>query len=294
MSGVTHDDRRYVLTLSCPDTTGIVARITGFLAGLGGWITEAAYHSDPESGRFFTRQVIRADSLPFGADELRRRFADIAGTLGADHAVVTDTARRKRVVLLVSKEGHCLYDLLSRWHAGELAVDIPLVIANHPTLAPVAGMFGVPFAQVPVPAGDPEGKQAAFARIAELADAASPDAIVLARFMQVVPEELCRRWDGRLINIHHAFLPSFIGARPYHQAYERGVKMIGATCHYVTGELDSGPIIAQDVIRVDHHDSVADMVRRGRDIERAVLAHGLQWHLEDRVLRDGLRTVVFR
>lgn len=293
MGGVTTDARRYVLALSCPDTTGIVARITGFLAGLGGWITEAAYHSDPESGRFFTRQVIRADSLPFGADELRKRFADIAGALNADHAHVTDTAVRKRVVLLVSKEGHCLYDLLSRWHGGEMAVDIPLIIGNHPTLAPVAGMFGVPFAHIPV-AREPEEKQAAFARIAELVDAESPDAIVLARFMQVVPEELCARWDGRLINIHHAFLPSFIGARPYHQAYERGVKMIGATCHYVTAQLDSGPIIAQDVIRVDHHDSVDDMVRRGRDIERAVLAHGLLWHLQDRVLRDGLRTVVFR
>jgi formyltetrahydrofolate deformylase len=287
------DPRRYVLTLSCPDTTGIVARITGFLAGLGGWITEAAYHSDPESNHFFTRQAIRADSLPFGVDELRRRFLTVAGELGATHAEVTDTAVRKRVVLLVSKQGHCLYDLLSRWHAGEMAVDIPLVISNHATLAPVAGMFGVPFAQVPVPR-DEAGKAAAFRRIAQLTDAESPDAIVLARFMQVVPAELCARWDGKLINIHHAFLPSFKGARPYHQAYDRGVKMIGATCHYVTAELDSGPIIAQDVIRVDHHDSVDDMVRRGRDIERAVLAHGLQWHLQDRVLRDGLRTVVFR
>lgn len=290
---MTPDTRRYVLTLSCPDTTGIVARITGFLAGLGGWITEAAYHSDPESDRFFTRQAIRADSLPFGVEELRKRFGEIAVDLGADHAVVTDTAVRKRVVLLVSKQGHCLYDLLSRWHAGEMPVDIPLVISNHATLAPVAGMFGVPFAQVPVP-GDEGGKAAAFERIRQLADAESPDAIVLARFMQVVPPELCARWDGKLINIHHAFLPSFKGARPYHQAYDRGVKMIGATCHYVTAELDSGPIIAQDVIRVDHHDSVDDMVRRGRDIERAVLAHGLQWHLQDRVLRDGLRTVVFR
>lgn len=285
------DSRRYILTLSCPDTTGIVARITGFLAGLGGWITEAAYHSDPESGRFFTRQAIRADSLPFAVDELRRRFDEIASELKADHARVTDSAVRKRVVLLVSQQGHCLYDLLSRWHAGEMAVDIPLVISNHAALAPVAGMFGVPFEQVPVPRED---KGAAFERIARLVDAQQPDAIVLARFMQVIPPELCAHWDGRLINIHHAFLPSFKGARPYHQAYARGVKMIGATCHYVTAELDSGPIIAQDVIRVDHTDSVADMVRRGRDIERAVLAHGLQWHLADRVLRDGLRTVVFR
>lgn len=293
MAAVTQDPRRFVVTLSCPDTTGIVARITGFLAGLGGWITEAAYHSDPESGHFFTRQAIRADSLAFGAAELRRRFDAVAGELHADHARVTDTDVRKRVVLLVSKQGHCLYDLLSRWHAGEMPVDIPLVISNHAMLAGVAGMFGVPFAHVSVPSDD-AGKHAAFERIAQLADAESPDAIVLARFMQVVPPELCAAWDGRLINIHHAFLPSFVGARPYHQAYVRGVKMIGATCHYVTAELDSGPIIAQDVIRVDHTDSVDDMVRRGRDIERAVLAHGLQWHLQDRVLRDGLRTVVFR
>lgn len=287
------DTRRYILTLSCPDATGIVARITGFLAELGGWITEAAYHSDPESGKFFTRQAIRADSLPFPVAELRRRFSAIADELRADHARVTDTAVRKRVVLLVSEQGHCLYDLLSRWHAGEMAVDIPLVISNHETLAPVAAMFGVPFAAVPVPR-DPGGKAEAFDAIAQLVDDTEPDAIVLARYMQVIPPGLCERWEGRLINIHHAFLPSFAGARPYHQAYERGVKMIGATCHYVTAELDSGPIIAQDVIRVDHTDTVADMVRRGRDIERAVLAHGLQWHLADRVLRDGRRTVVFR
>lgn len=290
---MTEDPRRYVLTLSCPDSTGIVATITGFLAGLGGWITEAAYHADPESKRFFTRQVIRADSLGYGVAELRRRFETVASDLRADHARVTDTAERKRVVLLVSKEGHCLYDLLSRWHAGEMAVDIPLVIGNHSTLAPVAGMFGVPFAHVPIPR-DEAGKQAGFDRITQLVDAERADAIVLARFMQVVPPELCERWDGRLINIHHAFLPSFKGARPYHQAYARGVKMIGATCHYVTPELDAGPIIAQDVISVDHTDSPQDMVRRGRDIERAVLAHGLLAHLQDRVLRDGLRTVVFR
>ena len=286
------DPRRYVLTLSCPDTTGIVARISGFLAGIGGWITEAAYHSDPESGRFFTRQEVRADSLDFDVAELRRRFAAIGRELSADHLRVTDTAQRKRVVLLVSRQGHCLYDLLSRWHAGEMTADIRLVIGNHDTLAPVAQMFGLPFEHVEVPR-DEHDKRAAFARIAELADAEQPDAIVLARFMQVVPPELCEAWDGRLINIHHGFLPSFRGARPYRQAYVRGVKLIGATCHYVSAELDAGPIIAQDVIPVDHTDSPEDMVRRGRDIERAVLARGLLAHLQDRVLRDGLRTVVF-
>jgi formyltetrahydrofolate deformylase len=281
-----------VLTLSCPDTTGIVARISGFLAGIGGWITEAAYHSDPESGRFFTRQEVRADSLDFDVTELRRRFAAIGRELSADHLRVTDTAERKRVVLLVSRQGHCLYDLLSRWHAGEMAADIRLVVGNHETLAPVAEMFGLPFQHIPVP-GDEAGKRAAFGRIAAVVDAQRPDAIVLARFMQVVPAALCAAWDGRLINIHHGFLPSFRGARPYHQAYARGVKLIGATCHYVTAELDAGPIIVQDVIPVDHTDSPEDMVRRGRDIERAVLARGLLAHLQDRVLRDGLRTVVF-
>ncbi|HET8591909.1 MAG TPA: formyltetrahydrofolate deformylase [Nakamurella sp.] len=289
---MSSDPRRYVLTLSCPDTTGIVARISGFLAGIGGWITEAAYHSDPESGRFFTRQEVRADSLDFDVTELRRRFAAIGRELSADHLRVTDTAERKRVVLMVSRQGHCLYDLLSRWHAGEMAADIRLVVGNHETLAPVAEMFGLPFQHIPVP-GDEAGKRAAFGRIAAVVDAQRPDAIVLARFMQVVPAELCAAWDGRLINIHHGFLPSFRGARPYHQAYARGVKLIGATCHYVTAELDAGPIIVQDVIPVDHTDSPEDMVRRGRDIERAVLARGLLAHLQDRVLRDGLRTVVF-
>jgi formyltetrahydrofolate deformylase len=285
-------DHRFVLTLSCPDRTGIVAGITGFLAEIGGWITEAAYHSDNESGRFFTRQEIRADSVDFTAADLRARFEGIAAELAADSWQVTDTADRKTVVLLVSKEGHCLYELLSRWHSGELSADIGVVIGNHPDLGSVAEMFGLPFRHIPVPTQD-DAKAAAFSEIRAEVDRHNPDAIVLARYMQVVPEELCRAWDGRLINIHHGFLPSFRGARPYHQAYVRGVKMIGATCHYVTAELDAGPIIDQDVIRVDHADSPADLVRLGRDIEKAVLAKGLTYHLENRVLRDGLRTIVF-
>ncbi|MET0967147.1 MAG: formyltetrahydrofolate deformylase [Nakamurella sp.] len=285
-------DHRFVLTLSCPDRTGIVAGITGFLADIGGWITEAAYHSDNESGRFYTRQEIKADSVGFTAADLRARFEGIATDLAADSWQVTDTADRKTVVLLVSKEGHCLYELLSRWHSGEMAADIGVVIGNHPDLGSVAQMFGLPFRHIPVPRDD-EGKAAAFAQIKAEIDQHNPDAIVLARFMQVIPAALCQAWDGRLINIHHGFLPSFAGARPYHQAYVRGVKMIGATCHYVTAELDAGPIIDQDVIRVDHADSPADLVRLGRDIEKAVLAKGLTYHLENRVLRDGLRTIVF-
>ncbi len=284
-----------MLSLACPDATGIIARITTFLAEIGGWIVDAAYHSDPESGRFFTRQEIRADSLSFGADELRARFELVARDLVADQVQVVDTATRKRMVLLVSKEGHCLYDLLGRWHSGELDVVIPLVIGNHADLEPVARMFGIPFLHIPVPAGnEPHAKAAAFAEIRRQAEAVSPDVIVLARFMQIIPAQLCQAWDGILINIHHGFLPSFRGARPYHQAFARGVKLIGATCHYVTAELDAGPIIEQDVIHVDHSDSAAAMIRRGRDIERAVLFRGLVAHLQDRVFRDGLRTIVFR
>ncbi|AZI59028.1 formyltetrahydrofolate deformylase [Nakamurella antarctica] len=284
-------ERRYILTLACPDGTGIVARITTFLADIGGWIVEAAYHSDDESGRFFTRQEIRADSLAIDYTELSARFAEVAQALKADQFQVIDTLGRKKMVLLVSKEGHCLYDLLGRWHSGELDVDIPLIIGNHPDLGPVAHMFDIPFMHVPITS---ETKPAAFAEIARLVEEQQPDVIVLARFMQVVPPALCEKWDGLLINIHHGFLPSFRGAKPYHQAYQRGVKLIGATCHYVTGELDAGPIIEQDVIHVDHTDSTAAMVRRGRDIERSVLFRGLSNHLQNRVFRDGLRTVVFK
>ena len=312
-------ERLYVLTLTCPDTTGIVARIAGFLAGAGGWIVEAGYHSDVDTGWFFTRQVVRADSLPFGIDELRQRFADVAADLGAGdrsghdpttpHVVrgdrpapdqvswtVTDTGVPKRAVLLVSKELHCLHDLLGRVVAGELPVQIAAVIGNHDTLGDVVRAHGVPFHHVPFPpvGAGRDAREAAFAELAELVDKHEPDAVVLARFMQILPAHLCERWAGRAINIHHSFLPSFVGARPYHQAYARGVKLIGATCHYVTADLDAGPIIEQDVIRVDHGDTVADLVRRGRDVERLVLARGLRWHLEDRVLVHGNKTVVFR
>ena len=285
-------ERRYVLTLSCPDTTGIVARIAGFLADAGGWIVEAGYHSDVDSGWFFTRQVVRAGSLPFDVDELRARFAQIADDLGG-RATVTDTGEPKRAVLLVSKEMHCLHDLLGRVAADELPVRLEAVIGNHDALADVVAAHGVPFHHVSFPT-DADGKAAAFAELAKRVDEHDPHAVVLARFMQILPRELCERWAGRALNIHHSFLPSFVGARPYHQAHARGVKLIGATCHYVTADLDAGPIVEQDVIRVDHGDTVADMVRRGRDIERLVLARGLRWHLEDRVLVHGNKTVVFR
>ncbi|MEU4674401.1 formyltetrahydrofolate deformylase [Amycolatopsis sp. NPDC023774] len=285
------DPQRYVLTFGCPDRTGIIARISGFLADHGGMIVEAAYHTDPDSGWFFTRQVVLAGSLPFDADGLRKRFAAVAEELSAESSwQVRDTGERPRAVVLVSKAGHCLYDLLGRVASGELDVDIAAVIGNHTSLADITRAHGIPFHHVPFPA---DGKAEAFAQVRKLVDEHDPHAVVLARFMQVLPAELCDEWAGRAINIHHSFLPSFIGARPYHQAHVRGVKLIGATCHYVTADLDAGPIIEQDVIRVDHGDSVDDLVRKGRDIEKVTLARGLRWHLEGRVLVHGNRTMVF-
>ncbi|MBC2639451.1 MULTISPECIES: formyltetrahydrofolate deformylase [unclassified Rhodococcus (in: high G+C Gram-positive bacteria)] len=293
MSAASTEDHRYVLSLGCPDRTGIVARISTFLAEVGGWIVEAAYHADADTGWFFTRQAVRASSVDMSIEELRERFAAVAAELGPETEwTVSDTGERKRVVLLVSKEAHCLHDLLGRAAGGELPADICAVIGNHRDLETVTRQHGIDFHHVPFPK-DPAERGPAFEQVRVLVDAHDPDAVVLARFMQVLPSELCEHWAGRAINIHHSFLPSFVGARPYHQAFARGVKLIGATCHYVTAELDAGPIIEQDVIRVDHADEVADMVRQGRDIEKLVLSRGLRWHLEDRVLVHGRKTVVF-
>ena len=289
---MTTDDHRYVLSLGCPDTTGIVARISAFLTDVGGWITEAAYHSDPDTGWFFTRQAIRTSSAAPSRAEIAERFAaEVASDLGdATEWRLTDADEPKSVVLLVSKESHCLIDLLGRAYRGELPAQVRAVVGNHEGLAELTERFDVPFHHVPFASNR---KSDAFAEVARIVDDYSPDAIVLARFMQILPPQLCEAWAGRALNIHHSFLPSFVGARPYHQAFARGVKLIGATCHYVTADLDAGPIIEQDVIRVDHSDGVTDMVRQGRDIETLVLSRGLRWHLEDRVLVHGRKTVVF-
>jgi formyltetrahydrofolate deformylase len=286
---MTQPERRYVITYGCPDRTGIVARISQFLTDQGGWIVEAAYHTDPDTGWFFTRQEVLAGSLPFDVAELRARFADVVAELGGT-GQVADTGERRRIVILVSREGHCLYDLLGRVAAGELDVEVSAVVGNHRDLAGITEAHGIPFHHVPFPK---DGKAEAFAQVREIVAKHEPHAVVLARFMQVLPVELCAEWTGRALNIHHSFLPSFVGARPYHQAYQRGVKLVGATCHYVTAELDAGPIVEQDVIRVGHGDSVQEMVRKGRDTEKAVLARGLRWHLENRVLVHGNKTVVF-
>jgi len=285
-----HRARHYTLTASCPDRVGIIARVTGFISQHQGWILESSFHADDVAGRYFMRIEVKADSLPFMLVEFRERFAPVANELEMEWKI-SDSAVKKRVVILVSKQEHCLYDLLARWQSKELDVEIPCVISNHETLRGFVEWHGIPFHHVPV---TPENKPAAFAEIARLFQEVKGDTMVLARYMQILPEDLCRAHSGRIINIHHSFLPSFVGAKPYHQAYDRGVKLIGATCHYVTAELDQGPIIEQDVIRIDHSDSVEDMVRYGKDIEKAVLARGLRYHLEDRVLVHGNKTVVFR
>ncbi|HUW35903.1 MAG TPA: formyltetrahydrofolate deformylase [Rhodocyclaceae bacterium] len=285
-----HAERFYTLTASCPDRVGIIARVSGFIAQHQGWILESSYHADPDGGRYFMRIEVRADSLPFPLAEFELLFAPVARELGMDWKL-SDSAVKKRVVLMVSQQEHCLYDLLARWQAKELAIDIPCVISNHDTLKGFVEWHGIPFHHVPVNA---DNRQAANAEIARLFADAHGDTMVLARYMQIIAPALCAAHPGRIINIHHSFLPSFVGARPYHQAHQRGVKLIGATCHYVTAELDQGPIIEQDVIRIDHSDSVEDMVRYGKDIEKTVLARGLRYHIEDRVLTHGNKTVVFR
>ncbi|TLF47416.1 formyltetrahydrofolate deformylase [Halomonas urmiana] len=279
----------YRLVVSCPDRLGIVARVSNFIAGHGGSITEASQHSDLEGGRFFMRYEILADSVGMPPEALREAFAPVASEFDMTWAL-TDTRQRRRVVLMVSRESHCLVDLLYRWTAGELDCDIAGVISNHEDMRGLVEWHGIAYHHVPVKADD---KQAAFDAVQRLVDEARADCVVLARYMQIMPPALCERFQGRMINIHHSFLPSFAGARPYHQAHQRGVKLIGATCHYVTEELDAGPIIEQDIHRVSHCHTPTDLVRFGRDVEKAVLARGLRWHLEDRVLIHGNKTVVF-
>ena len=289
-----HRERFYTLTASCPDRVGIVAAVSGFFAQHGGWILETTLHSEPPNDEgaaaYFMRLEIKADSLPFDLDGLRTAFKPVADEFNMTWKL-SDSAQRKRVVILVSKQEHCLYDLLARWQSKELDVDIPCVISNHETLRGFVEWHGIPFHYVPV---TPDNKPQAYARIGELFKEAAADVMVLARYMQILSPDLCAAFPGRIVNIHHSFLPSFVGAKPYHQAWERGVKLIGATCHYVTADLDQGPIIEQDVIRIDHSDSVEDMVRYGKDIEKTVLARGLRNHLEGRVLIHGNKTIVFR
>ena len=285
------NQRRFVVTLSCPDRVGIVAAVHSLIAEHGGWVTEAAQHADQESGRFFLRTEILAESLDVEGDRVQALFEPLVHEFDLSLRI-GDTDRPRRMVILVSKATHCLEELLYRWRSGELPCEIPLVISNHLDAAPLAEWYGIDFWHLDMPA-DPAAKLAAFEALSRRFVDVGGEVLVLARFMQVLPASVCDQFAGQVINIHHSFLPSFAGARPYHQAFARGVKLIGATCHYATAELDAGPIIEQDVVRVDHADRAEDLVRIGRDVERSVLAKGVRWHLEDRVLLNGTRTVVF-
>ncbi len=279
----------YILTLSCPDTTGIVYHVTGFLYERGCNIIDSAQFGDDSTGLFFMRVHF---SAPDGFDQARlhEEFAAVCARFRMD-AKIHDMRVKPRVLLMVSKFGHCLNDLLFRWASGQLSIDIPAIVSNHTEFQPLAHSYRIPFFYLPV---TPATKAEQEARVLELVERERVDLVVLARYMQILSPQLCEALKGRAINIHHSFLPSFKGAKPYAQAHDRGVKLIGATAHYVTADLDEGPIIEQDVERVDHAMTPDTLAAIGHDVESVVLARAVKWHVERRVLLNGHRTVVFR
>ncbi|WP_328618269.1 formyltetrahydrofolate deformylase [Amycolatopsis sp. NBC_00355] len=278
----------FTLTLKCPERSGIVHAVTTFLVGQGCDIVEHQQFDDDVRGSLFLRTSFTAPGEAT-VDELRRDFAVVAGDFGMEFDLSDGTP--PRLLVMVSKFGHCLNDLLFRWRAGGLGADIAVVVSNHEDLRPMAEAAGVPFEHVPV---TPETKPEAEQRLLDLVGEYAVDLVVLARYMQVLSNDLCLKLEGRAINIHHSFLPGFKGAKPYHQAYDRGVKYVGATAHYVTPDLDEGPIIEQEVARVDHTYSPRELVTVGRDAEALALSRAVRWHCERRVLLNGNSTVVFR
>jgi formyltetrahydrofolate deformylase len=278
----------YVLTLSCQDRPGIVHAVSGFLLERGGNIEEAAQYNDHSTGLFFMRVQFTSDQLT--QDDLRthvKLFAEPFAMNWSLHAL----AEPMKTVIFVSKEGHCLNDLMFRWKSGLLRLDIRAIVSNHRDFYQLAAGYNVPFHHIPMTAAT---KAQAEAKQLEIIRSEGADLVVLARYMQILSNDLCRELSGKAINIHHSFLPSFKGAKPYYQAHDRGVKLIGATAHYVTADLDEGPIIEQDVARVDHTDGVEDLTALGRDTESQVLARAVKWHSEHRVLLNGHKTVVFK
>ncbi|GAA6736610.1 formyltetrahydrofolate deformylase [Thermus oshimai] len=283
------DEARLLIT--CPDRPGIVAAVSGFLYAHGANITDLQQHStDPEGGTFFMRLAFTTPHLDLSRPALERAFQEVvAERFGMDWRIAY-ASERKRTAILVSKPAHALLELLWRYRVGELPMDLRLVVSNHPDHREEVERFGVPYHHVPVEKGR---KEEAEERILELLEAQGVELVVLARYMQILSPRFVARFPMRILNIHHSFLPAFAGADPYRQAYEKGVKLIGATAHYVTEELDQGPIIEQDVVRVSHRHSVAEMRRLGRELERTVLARAVRWHLEDRIIVHGNKTVVF-
>ncbi len=277
------------LLVHCPDRRGIVAAVAQLLYGYGANILDADQHTDLVTGQFFQRVRFDLAELLEGRGALEQALREMAERFSMRWRIAY-SGRHQRVAIFVSRYDHCLYDLLLRHRAGELACEIAVVLSNHPDLEGVAGQFGVPFRLFPIA---PESKAEQERRELELLRAEAIDLVVLARYMQVLSGPFIERYPGRIINIHHSFLPAFQGGKPYHQASERGVKLIGATAHYATTDLDEGPIIEQDVIRTSHRDSLDDLMRKGRDVERNVLSRAVRWHLDDRVLVYGNKTVVF-
>jgi len=277
----------WILTLDCEDRPGIVAGVSGFLAERDGFILDSQQYADLDAGRFFMRVEFKAAGAPFETGQLRTAFAPVAERFGL-HWALAESEARPRILIAVSKGSHCLNDLLHRWKTDHLGVEIAGVVSNHETLRDLTEWHGLPFTLLP------EGKDAQEAALLAEFDRAGADYLILARYMQILSSDLADRLAGRCINIHHSFLPGFKGARPYHRAHERGVKLIGATAHFVTSDLDEGPIIEQAVERVDHRASVEDMIRIGRDIEAQVLARAVQWVGARRVFLNGNRTIVFR
>jgi formyltetrahydrofolate deformylase len=276
-----------VLLLSCPDQRGVVHAVAEFLLGLKGNIVHAEQHIDVESGVFFQRVEFDADGV--SADGLAEDFAPVARRFGMT-ARVRMMDDRPRVAVLVSREPHCLTDLLARWRSGELPAELAVVVSNHPDHAELAAFYGLPYVHLPISDGaKPEQERQLLTALA----GHDVELVVLARYMQILGPSVLDAYPSRIINIHHSFLPAFVGARPYHQAQQRGVKLIGATAHYATAELDEGPIIAQDVTSVSHRDSVDDMIRKGRDLETHVLARAVRAHVEHRTLVYGNKTIVF-
>ena len=281
-------NKTYILTFSCPDRLGIVHNVSGFLLERGGNIEEAAQYNDPDTGLFFMR--VQFTCVQLTSEDLHSQLGFFAAPFKMQWSLHA-TAQAMRTVLLVSKEGHCLNDLLFRWKSGLLPLDIRAIVSNHREFYQLAASYNVPFHHLPVTAAT---KAQVEARQLEIIEAEGAELVVLARYMQILSDDMCRKLAGRAINIHHSFLPSFKGAKPYYQAHDRGVKLIGATAHYVTADLDEGPIIEQDVARVDHSKTVEDLTTQGRDPESQVLARAVKWHSEHRVLINGHKTVIFK
>ncbi|WP_074466435.1 formyltetrahydrofolate deformylase [Arthrobacter sp. SW1] len=280
---------QYVLTLACPERPGIVRAITGFLADRGFDIVEHQQFDDHMSGKLYLRTAFTTGDKEVSAEGLSAEFAAVAEEFEMEFAI--HDGRPQRLLVMVSKFGHCLNDLIFRWRAGSLGAEIAVVVSNHEDLRPMAEAAGLPFIHVPITA---DTKPQAEARLLELVEEYQADLVVLARYMQVLSDELTTKLRGRAINIHHSFLPGFKGAKPYHQAWDRGVKLIGATAHYVTADLDEGPIIEQEVFRVDHSLDPNALVTVGRDAESQALSRAVKWHCQHRVLLNNTRTVVFR